>query len=51
MQKKCHTISIRMTDAECANLTNAWKKTDGIVNRAQFIRAAINAYAGEQIFD
>jgi len=50
MTDRCITITLRITADEHTRLTNAWKKSEGIVNQAQFIRASINAYAGEQIF-
>lgn len=51
MKGKCITVTMRITGEEHTRLTNAWKKSEGIVNQAQFIRASINAYAGEKIFE
>ena len=51
VQMKEITMTIRMTSAEHEALTNAWKREPGVVNKAQFVRTAINAYAGEKIFN
>ena len=43
--------SVRCTAEESARLTNAWKRAEGITNCSQYIKAAVNAYAGEKIFE
>lgn len=43
-------FSIRGTDAEFVKLQRAWTKSGKFANRSQFVKAAINAYAGEEIF-
>ena len=43
--------TIRMSDEEGERLFNAWKRAPGVKNCTQYIKAAVNAYAGEQIFD
>lgn len=44
-------MNIRGTDVEFAKLQRAWTKSGEFANRSQFIKAAVNAYAGEKIFD
>ena len=44
-------FSIRGTDTEFVKLQRAWTKSGKFANRSQFVKAAINAYTGEKIFD
>ncbi len=44
-------ITIRAPKESSTRLNHAWKRTDDCTNRSQFIRKAINAYAGETIFE
>ena len=43
-------ISVQLTEEENDRLLSAWKKAEGIRNCTQYVKAAINAYAGEDIF-
>ena len=43
--------AVRCTAEESARLTNAWKRAEGFTNCSQYIKAAVNAYAGEKIFE
>ena len=51
MDSKLNHRTIRCTAEESARLTNAWKRAEGITNCSQYIKAAVNAYAGEKIFE
>ncbi|WP_461752449.1 ribbon-helix-helix protein, CopG family [Methanocorpusculum sp.] len=42
-------LTIQVTTGQTKQLDNAWKKTE-CMNRSEFIRKAINAYANETIF-
>ena len=44
-------VTVRMNRAESAKLQRAWTQSGNFANRSQYIKAAVNAYAGEQIFD
>ena len=50
MKPKDDFKAIRCTAEESARLLNAWKRAEGVKNCSQFIKQAINAYAGEEIF-
>ena len=43
--------AIRLTEEENERLFAAWKRAEGVKNCSQFIKQAVNAYAGEEIFD
>lgn len=49
MMELTRTITIKFTPAEMQRIDKLWKSTDDLMNRSEFIRAAINAYAGEQV--
>ena len=51
MIDQMETIGIRLSKQELSKLNRAWKQTDDCINRSQYIRQAINAYAGEVIFE
>lgn len=44
-------LSVCISHAESMRLQKAWTKSGEFANRSQFIKAAINAYAREAIFD
>lgn len=44
-------MNVRGTATEFEKLQRAWTKSGTFANRSQFVKAAINAYAGEKIFD
>lgn len=44
------TFTVTATEEQLKLLDKAWKKDRYALNRSDFVRAAINAYAGEQIF-
>lgn len=43
-------VTITLTKEQLESLNRVWKKHPYAFNRSEFIREAINAYAGEQIF-
>lgn len=43
------TLSIKLTRDEMRKLDRAWKKHETSMNRSQYVRTAINAYAAETI--
>lgn len=49
MMELTRTITIKFTPAEMQRIDKLWKSTDDLMNRSEFIRTAINAYAGEPI--
>lgn len=49
MIERAITITIRLTLEEVKRLDEVWKYTPGFTNRTQYVREAINAYAGEPI--
>lgn len=49
MMELTRTITIKFTPAEMQRIDKLWKSTDDLMNRSEFIRTAINAYAGEQV--
>lgn len=44
-------LTVSMTNYEYLQLQKAWTKSGKFANRSQFVKAAINAYAGEIIFE
>lgn len=44
-------MTVRMQTAEAQRLQKAWTRSGDFSNRTQFVKAAINAYAGEKIFE
>ena len=47
--KRQRFVTFLASDEEIDKLNNAWKKSE-CMNRTQWMKKAINAYAGEQIF-
>lgn len=43
-------IGIRLNDAERSALDITWKKNSPALSRSEYIKAAVNAYAGTTIF-
>lgn len=43
------TLSIKLTKEEMKKLDKAWKRDETSMNRSQYVRTAINAYAAETI--
>lgn len=44
-------LTFQVTRQENERLNRVWKQADNCLNRSQYIRKAINAYAGEVIFE
>lgn len=44
-------IGTVVTPYQAMKFDRAWKQRDDCMNRSQFIKMAINAYAGEDIFE
>ena len=44
-------LSMLMEKDEAKKLQKAWTRSGDFSNRTQFVKAAINAYAGEKIFE
>lgn len=43
-------FTVNMSMVEREKLQKAWKRDSVAENRSQYVKAAINAYAGEEIF-
>lgn len=50
MIKDRNFLGILATTQETARINRAWKKSE-CMNRTEWMKKAINAYAGEQIFE
>ena len=50
MTETLRTFTVTLTKEQLEQLNAAWKKHPHIFNRSDFVREAINAYAGKQIF-
>lgn len=50
MSEPLRTFTVTLTKSQLEQLESAWKKHPYALNRSDFIREAINAYAGMQIF-
>lgn len=48
---KTEAIIIKLSKPELEKLDKAWKRDEMSMNRSQFVKAAINAYADETIFN
>ena len=44
-------LSMQMEKDEAKKLQKAWTRSGDFSNRSQYIKAAVNAYAGEKIFN
>lgn len=51
MFNKTETLAIKISAKEMAELDRAWKRMENIPNRSQFVKHAINAYAGVVVCD
>ena len=43
-------LGVLVSPDETASINSAWKRTE-CLNRTEWLKKAINAYAGEKIFD
>lgn len=48
--QKLASFTVTATKEQIDRLNKAWKRDEQMYNRSDFIRAAINAYSGEEIF-
>lgn len=46
---KTESVIIKLSKPELERLDKAWKRDETSMNRSQFVKAAINAYAAETI--
>lgn len=46
---KTESVMIKLSKPELERLDKAWKRDEASMNRSQFVKAAINAYAAETI--
>lgn len=44
-------LCVQMERDEAKKLQKAWTRSGDFSNRSQYIKAAVNAYAGEKIFN
>jgi uncharacterized protein (DUF1778 family) len=48
---KTDTLSIKVSSDERIEIDRAWKQRDDCMSRSQFIKRAVNAYAGKKIIE
>lgn len=48
-KERTETLAVKFSQEELQKIDRLWKDTDNLRNRSQFVRAAINNYAGREI--
>lgn len=48
-EARTETLAVKFSQVELQKIDRLWKDTDDLRNRSQFVRAAINSYAGKAI--
>ncbi|HJK78920.1 MAG TPA: hypothetical protein O0X18_08255 [Methanocorpusculum sp.] len=49
--RDCEVLSLRVKGVEMARLDNAWRQSEDCFNRSDYLRKAVNAYAGKTLLE